>query len=75
MHSLNKLINKKNIPTNCKKIIGPSEKPIWHNIKSWHKPYPDPPCDMSYRIARGYARIRRIQKRIVNTSILNKNIF
>ena len=44
-------------------------------MRSLHKPYPVPPLEISYKIARGYASISNIQTRIVNTSTLNRNIF
>ena len=44
-------------------------------MRSLHKPYPVPPVEISYKIARGYASISNIQTRIVNTSTLNRNIF
>ena len=44
-------------------------------MRSLHKPYPVPPVEISYKIARGYASIANIQTRVVNTSTLNRNIF
>lgn len=50
-------------------------KSTLQSIRSWQRPYPFPPCEISKITASGYASIANKHTRIVNTSILNKNIF